>query len=97
MHRFGSKVTVFERGGQILSHEDAQVAEALANCLRREGIEIQLNATVGEIGKSSEGQVVVTFRTPIGKQERIGSHLLVALGRSPVTKDLDLPVAGYFF
>jgi pyruvate/2-oxoglutarate dehydrogenase complex dihydrolipoamide dehydrogenase (E3) component len=41
--------------------------------------------------------VVVTFRTPIGKQERTGSHLLVALGRSPVTKDLDLPVAGYFF
>ena len=59
MHRFGSKVTVFERGGQILSHEDAQVAEALANCLRREGIEIQLNATVEEIGKSSEGQVVL--------------------------------------
>jgi pyruvate/2-oxoglutarate dehydrogenase complex dihydrolipoamide dehydrogenase (E3) component len=38
MHRFGSKVTVLERGGQILSHEDPEIAEALANCLRREGI-----------------------------------------------------------
>ena len=36
----------------------------------------------------------VTFRTPKGKQEWTGSHLLVALGRAPVTKDLDLPAAG---
>ena len=48
MHRFGSKVTVFERGGQILSREDAEVAEALANCLPREGVEIQLNAGADE-------------------------------------------------
>jgi pyruvate/2-oxoglutarate dehydrogenase complex dihydrolipoamide dehydrogenase (E3) component len=94
MHRFGSKVIVFERGDQILSREDAEVAEALANCLRREGIEIQLNAAVEEIRKSSEGQVGITFRTPNGKQERTGSHLLVALGRTPVTKDLNLPAAG---
>src|ERR1700757_4699661 len=46
MQRFGSQVTVFERGGQILSREDTEVAETLANCLRREGVEIQLNAAV---------------------------------------------------
>jgi probable pyridine nucleotide-disulfide oxidoreductase len=44
MQRFGSKVTILERGAQILSHEDAEVAEALAKCLQREGIELQLNA-----------------------------------------------------
>jgi probable pyridine nucleotide-disulfide oxidoreductase len=94
MHRFGSKVTVFERGGQILSREDAEVAEALANCLRREGVEIQLNAAVEQVRKFSDGQVGITFRTPKGKEEWTGSHLLVALGRAPVTKDLDLPAAG---
>ena len=94
MHRFGSEVTVFARGGQILSHEDAEVAEALANCLRREGVKIQLNAAAEEVRKSSDGQVEVTFRTPKGKQQWTGSHLLVALGRVPVTKDLDLPTAG---
>ena len=94
MHRFGSKVTVFERGGQILSREDVEVAEALANCLRREGVEIQLNAAVEQVRKSADGQVGVTFRTPEGKREWTGSHLLVALGRAPVTKDLDLPAAG---
>jgi pyruvate/2-oxoglutarate dehydrogenase complex dihydrolipoamide dehydrogenase (E3) component len=94
MHRFGSKVTVLERGEQILSREDADVAEALANCLRGEGVEIQLNAAVEQVRKFSDGQVGITFRTPKGKQEWTGSHLLVALGRAPVTKDLDLPAAG---
>jgi pyruvate/2-oxoglutarate dehydrogenase complex dihydrolipoamide dehydrogenase (E3) component len=94
MHRFGSKVTILERGAQILSHEDIEVAEALANCLQREGIELQLSVAVEQVGKLSDGQLRVMFRTPKGKQEWTGSHLLVALGRSPVTKDLDLPAAG---
>jgi pyruvate/2-oxoglutarate dehydrogenase complex dihydrolipoamide dehydrogenase (E3) component len=94
MHRFGSKVTVIERSGQILSREDAEVAEALANSLRKEGVEIQLNATVEQVRKFSDSQVAVTCRTPKGKQEWTGSHLLVALGRAPVTRDLDLPAAG---
>jgi pyruvate/2-oxoglutarate dehydrogenase complex dihydrolipoamide dehydrogenase (E3) component len=94
MHRFGSKVTVLERSGQILSHEDAEVAETLANCLLREGIEIQLNATVEQVRRFSDDQAGITFRTPKGKQKWTGSHLLVALGRAPVTKDLDLPAAG---
>lgn len=63
MRRFGSKVTVLERGAQILSHEDAEVVEALANCLRREGIEFELNAAVEQVCKSSDGQVRVTFRS----------------------------------
>jgi pyruvate/2-oxoglutarate dehydrogenase complex dihydrolipoamide dehydrogenase (E3) component len=38
--------------------------------------------------------VGVTFQTPKGKQEWTGFHLLVALGRAPITKDLDLAAAG---
>ncbi len=94
MHRFGSKVTILERGSQILSREDAEIADALANCLQREGIEFRLNAVIERVWKSSDGQVNVTFRTPKGKEEWTGSHLLVALGRAPVTKDLNLPAAG---
>ena len=47
MHRFGSRVTVFERGGQILSHEDPEVAETLASCLQRVGVQIQIHAVLG--------------------------------------------------
>jgi probable pyridine nucleotide-disulfide oxidoreductase len=90
MQRFGSTVTVFERGGQILSHEDPEVAETLTNCLRREGIEVQLNAKVEEVYKLPDGQVGVRAETPLGKEEWTGSHLLASLGRVPITKELDL-------
>jgi pyruvate/2-oxoglutarate dehydrogenase complex dihydrolipoamide dehydrogenase (E3) component len=93
MHRFGSRVKVLERGEQILSHEDPEVADVLANCLRREGIEIQLNAAVERVYNSTDGQVGINFRTPKGNEEWTGSHLLVALGRAPITKELDLPAA----
>ena len=66
----------------------------MANCLQREGIELQLNADMEQIYKSSDGQAGVTFRTPNGREEWMGSHLLTALGRVRVTKDLDLPAAG---
>jgi pyruvate/2-oxoglutarate dehydrogenase complex dihydrolipoamide dehydrogenase (E3) component len=59
MHRFGSKVTVLERGAQILGHEDAEVVEALVTCLRREGIEFQLNAAVEQVRQISDAQVGV--------------------------------------
>jgi pyruvate/2-oxoglutarate dehydrogenase complex dihydrolipoamide dehydrogenase (E3) component len=94
MHRFGSKVTVLERGTQILGHEDAEIVEALVACLRREGVEFQLNATVEQVRQISDAQVGVTFRTPKEKQEWTGSHVLVAMGRVPVTKDLGLAAAG---
>jgi pyruvate/2-oxoglutarate dehydrogenase complex dihydrolipoamide dehydrogenase (E3) component len=94
MHRFGSKVTVLERGAQIRGHEDAEVVEALVTCLRREGIEFQLNAAVEQVRQISDAQVGVTFRTPKEKQEWTGSHVLVAMGRVPVTKDLGLAAAG---
>lgn len=77
-----------------MGREDADVAEALASYLRGEGVEIQLHAGVEEVRNFSDGQVGVTFETPKGKREWTGSHLLVALGRAPVTKDLNLPAAG---
>lgn len=94
IQRFGSKVIVFERGGQILSHEDAEIAHTLTKCLQREGVEIELNAAVEQVRKPSDDQVEVTVQTPKGKQVWTGSHLLVALGRAPVTRDLDLAAAG---
>jgi pyruvate/2-oxoglutarate dehydrogenase complex dihydrolipoamide dehydrogenase (E3) component len=79
MHRFGSKVTVLERGEQILSREDAEVAGALANCLRGEGVEIQLNAAIEQVRKFSDGQVGITFpdarrKTGIDGIPPVGRH-----------------------
>ena len=43
------EVTVLERGAQKLNREDPEVAGVLANCLRREGIELQVNAVVNAV------------------------------------------------
>ncbi|MBV9673123.1 MAG: mercuric reductase [Verrucomicrobia bacterium] len=94
MHRFGSRVTVLERGEQMLSHEDTDVVELLTSRLRSEGIKIHLQAAVDRVHSLPEGRVGVTFRTPADKQDWTGSHVLVALGRAPVTKDLNLAAAG---
>jgi pyruvate/2-oxoglutarate dehydrogenase complex dihydrolipoamide dehydrogenase (E3) component len=84
--RFGSRVTVVHRGGQILPNEDADSAEALQKCLEDEGIQFVLNAKTTRV-------------TPEVKLEwdggsAVGSHLLLAVGRTPQTKDLDLAKTG---
>ncbi|MDB6112036.1 MAG: merA [Pedosphaera sp.] len=90
MQRFGSQVTVVERGSLILGREDTDVAETLAACLKEEGIEIHLHADIERIRKSPQGGISATFRTPEGANQWVGSEILVALGRSPVTADLAL-------
>lgn len=44
--RFGSKVTVMERGPQLVFREDTDVSETILQILRDEGIDVQLNVTL---------------------------------------------------
>src|SRR5690606_34426686 len=90
---FGSDVTVLERGGQLLKHEDEDVAGALTAVLREDGIDIRLNASAARVEKDGAG--VVMFLNGAGKTSRVaGSHLLVAAGRAPNIEELDLAAAG---
>jgi pyruvate/2-oxoglutarate dehydrogenase complex dihydrolipoamide dehydrogenase (E3) component len=91
--RFGSRVTVVQRSGQLLAQEDADVAEAVADILRADGIEILLK-TAALRGGSVNGGVELTVRTPDGERTVRGSHLLAAAGRVPNTGALNLPAAG---
>ena len=89
--RFGSEVTVCQGGPQILPREDDEIANTLQRVLEAEGIKIHLNAKVTRARETS-GKTTLTFDD--GKQSVTGSHLLVAVGRTPQTKDLDLGRAG---
>ena len=71
--------------------EDEDIAGALQRTLEAEGINIHLNARVARASESS-GTITLVFDD--GKQSVTGSHLLVAVGRTPQTKDLDLEKAG---
>jgi pyruvate/2-oxoglutarate dehydrogenase complex dihydrolipoamide dehydrogenase (E3) component len=92
--RFGSKVTIIQRGGQLLGREDADVAEEVTKILREDGIEILLETSTLRAEQAGADDVRLIVRT--GGQERalVGSHLLVATGRTPNTDRLNLAVVG---
>ena len=93
--RFGSEVTVVERGPQLLGREDADVAEAVAEILREDGLEILLETQSRRVGQGDDGGIRLTVETPEGGERTLsGSHLLVAVGRPPNTDLLELEAAG---
>jgi len=94
MRRFGSRVTLIERNEQLVSREDDDVTEALAELFRDEAIEIFLNAKAKRVsGKSGEAVQVVIEQNGVEKT-LVGSHLLVATGRKPNTEGIGLELAG---
>jgi pyruvate/2-oxoglutarate dehydrogenase complex dihydrolipoamide dehydrogenase (E3) component len=94
MRRFGSKVTVIDRNGRLMSKEDPDVCEALRSLLADEGIDILLNARVKQVsGKSGDSVSVVVEQNGIEKVLK-GSHVLVATGRHPNTEGLGLELTG---
>jgi len=91
--RFGAQVTVVEMGPRLIAREDEDVSEAVRDILAREGIEIRLNARC--IGaRPHEGGIAVSAVCEEGPPEVVGSHVLLAIGRRPVTDDLGLGSAG---
>ncbi|MBI3967790.1 MAG: mercuric reductase [Chloroflexi bacterium] len=92
--RFGSEVTIVQRGKQLLPKEDADVAEAIAQVLRDDGIEILLESSVQRAEQGRDGRIRLTARTPDGTRDLDGSHVLAAAGRVPNTERLELAAAG---
>ena len=87
--RFGSQVTVIERGPAVASREDEDISQAIAEILTDEGISIRTN--VGELAFSGDSTAI----TVSANGEQItGSHVLLALGRTPNTDDLGVEAAG---
>src|SRR3977135_2656843 len=94
MRRFGSKVTVIDRNGRLMSKEDPDVCEALRNLLADEGIDILLNARIKQVsGKSGDSVSAVVEQNGVEKVLK-GSHVLVATGRKPNTEGLGLELTG---
>jgi pyruvate/2-oxoglutarate dehydrogenase complex dihydrolipoamide dehydrogenase (E3) component len=89
LSRFGVRVTVIERGQRLLSGEEPQSGELLAEVLAAEGVKVHLGASVGAVAHH-DGQ----FRVELTDEVVIADRLLVATGRSPVVQDLGLEVYG---
>ena len=92
--RFGSKVTVVERGPRIVSREDEDISEELAKILEMEDIDILTNTVTTGFKKRKNGKITATVNRN-GTEENIKcSHVLIAVGRVPQSAALDLPKTG---
>jgi pyruvate/2-oxoglutarate dehydrogenase complex dihydrolipoamide dehydrogenase (E3) component len=91
--RFGSDVTVIERGPRLVNHEDTDVSDAIREILEAEGVRVLVNGDASSVERQGAG-VRVKLRPAGQAQEIEGSHLLVATGRRPNTDDLGLDRAG---
>lgn len=92
--RFGSQVTVIARGDHLLSKEDPDVADGLAEILKQDGVEILYKTSTLKVRQASSGKIEMTLKGPDGEYTRTGSHLLVATGRTPNSDSLNLAAAG---
>jgi pyruvate/2-oxoglutarate dehydrogenase complex dihydrolipoamide dehydrogenase (E3) component len=91
--RFGSEVTIVQRGPRLIKREDEDVSDAVKEILENEGVSTRLNAECISVEKRGD-KVGVKLDCDSGTREVTGSHLLLAVGRIPNTDDLDLDKAG---
>jgi pyruvate/2-oxoglutarate dehydrogenase complex dihydrolipoamide dehydrogenase (E3) component len=92
--RFGSDVTIIEKASRLIAHEDEDVSAEVQAILEREGVEVRINATCIELTKLGDGEVGVRVDCTEGVPEVSGSHVLLAMGRTPNTDDLGLQKSG---
>jgi pyruvate/2-oxoglutarate dehydrogenase complex dihydrolipoamide dehydrogenase (E3) component len=92
--RFGSRVTIVQRRPRLLKREDDDVADAVAEILREEGLEVLLETVPVRAGRRGEDGVGLTVDAPEGRRTLEGSHLLAATGRKPNTDRLAPEAAG---
>jgi pyruvate/2-oxoglutarate dehydrogenase complex dihydrolipoamide dehydrogenase (E3) component len=92
--RFGSDVTIIEKASRLIAHEDEDVSAEVQTILEREGVEVRLNATCIELKRFEDGEVGVHLDCTEGSPDIGGSHLLMAMGRTPNTGDLGLGKSG---
>jgi pyruvate/2-oxoglutarate dehydrogenase complex dihydrolipoamide dehydrogenase (E3) component len=91
--RFGSRVTVVERGARLIAREDEDVSDEIRAILEHEDIEIRTGADCIALERKGD-RIAASLECREGAPRIEGSHLLLAVGRTPNTDDLGLEEAG---
>jgi len=90
--RFGSRVTVVEHGERLISREDPDVSDTIREILEGEGVAIHLNSRDISVAPMDGGGVKLNANVGGVSMTAEGSHLLLAIGRTPNVEALNLGV-----
>ncbi|GAC1342875.1 MAG: mercuric reductase [Myxococcales bacterium] len=91
--RMGSEVSVVSLDPRVLPREDADAAALVAAALRREGVRLELGASLVRVETGPSGKTLVYARD--GVEGRVSAdEILVAAGRAPNVEGLLLEKAG---
>lgn len=90
---FGKKVTLLDRSETFLPKEDRDIAEAIQQSLTQRGLQLISDAQTLEFISTDSGISVHYSEGDLHRTLSVGAAL-VATGRTPMTKDLNLSAAG---
>ena len=91
--RFGTDVTVLQRGPVVYPRTETSLAERLTELFGRENITVVTNATVHSVRIDGQGKHV-SYQAEGAIREVAVDEILVAAGKTPNTVDLGLNRAG---
>jgi pyruvate/2-oxoglutarate dehydrogenase complex dihydrolipoamide dehydrogenase (E3) component len=94
--RFGSRVTLIQRGPQLLPRDEPEAAQIVAEQLRREDVEVICSATPSRAEKIAAGKRL-TLTTVGGVESVEADAILIAAGRAPNVGGFGLDSAGIQF
>lgn len=92
--RLGAEVTVLEGAPKFLAVADEGIAKEAAKLYKKQGLDIQVGAKVGEVKKTAR-QVTINYEDAKGEQQSlVVDKLIVSIGRIPTTAGLNLESVG---
>ena len=92
--RSGSKITLVQRSGQILTKEDPDMAGEVMDVLQREGVSVLLNTSLLEVKENGE-EKEVRVRVGDGSEKVLrAEQILIAMGRRSNTEGLGIDKTG---
>ena len=91
--RFGSEVTVIDRNPRLIPREDEDASRVVHEVFAAEGIGMRVSANCIHLEPRGR-EVAVGVECNEGAPHVTGSHVLLAIGRTPNTDDLNLAAAG---
>ena len=94
LHRFGSRVSIVQRGKQLLDREDPDIAAAVERLMRDEGIDVLLDSQLVQVEGRSGSGVKLQVRSGTEEKSFAASDILVAAGRTPNTAGIGLEQTG---